>query len=295
MSYTIGIDLGGSCVKAVVVTPDGETLSRHNLPFDAEAEMEWADRLRELVRFIEQERGGRPASMGFSAPGLAAADGSCITHMPVRLNGLVGLNWKEFFDFAKEIPVLNDGHAALLGEAWLGAAQGFQTVILLTLGTGVGGAALVEGKLLRGRTGKAGHFAHTSLGPDGPPDDCGCPSSLELAIGNCSLPERSGGRFTHTGEMMKTIENGDAEAEKIWLKSVKDLATAICSFSNILDPEAVILGGGISKAGDRLFGPLRGYLDPLLWKTDDYEIKLLPAQLGDLAGAYGAAANALGV
>jgi glucokinase len=94
---------------------------------------------------------------------------------------------------------------------------------------------------------------------------------------------------------MKAIENGDAEAEKIWLKSVKDLATAICSFSNILDPEAVILGGGISKAGDRLFGPLRDYLDPLLWKTDDYEIKLLPAQLGDLAGAYGAAANALGV
>jgi len=295
MSYTIGIDLGGSCVKAVVVTPDGKTLSRHNLPFDAEAEMEWADRLRELVRFIQQERGGRPDSMGFSAPGLAAADGSCITHMPVRLEGLVGLNWKEFFSFDKPIPVLNDGHAALLGEAWLGAARGFQTVILLTLGTGVGGAALVEGKLLRGRTGKAGHFAHTSLGPDGPPDDCGCPSSLELAIGNCSLPERSGGRFTHTGEMMKAIENGDAEAEKIWLKSVKDLATAICSFSNILDPEAVILGGGISKAGDRLFGPLRGYLDPLLWKTDDYEIKLLPAQLGDLAGAYGAAANALGV
>ncbi|MDP7013246.1 MAG: ROK family protein [Verrucomicrobiota bacterium] len=295
MSYTIGIDLGGSCVKAVVVTPDGKTLSRHNLPFDAEAEMEWADRLRELVRSIQQERGGRTDSMGFSAPGLAAADGSCITHMPVRLEGLVGLNWKEFFNFDKPIPVLNDGHAALLGEAWLGAARGFQTVILLTLGTGVGGAALVEGKLLRGRTGKAGHFAHTSLGPDGPPDDCGCPSSLELAIGNCSLPERSGGRFTHTGEMMKAIENGDAEAEKIWLKSVKDLATAICSFSNILDPEAVILGGGISKAGDRLFGPLRGYLDPLLWKTDDYEIKLLPAQLGDLAGAYGAAANALGV
>ena len=73
------------------------------------------------------------------------------------------------------------------------------------------------------------------------------------------------------------------------------MATAICSFSNILDPEAVILGGGIAKAGDRLFLPLRDYLDPLLWKTDDYVIKLLPAQLGDLAGAYGAAANALNV
>lgn len=293
MNYTIGIDLGGSCIKAVAVTPDGKTLTNYNLPFDAEADMDWANRLRELVQSIEKEQDCKPDNMGFSAPGLAALDGSCITHMPVRLEGLVGLNWQRFFGFSKTIPVLNDGHAALLGEAWLGAAKGFQTVILLTLGTGVGGAALVEGKLLRGRTGKAGHFAHTSLGPDGPPDDCGCPSSLELAIGNCSIPERSNGRFTHTGEMMEAIENGDIEAEEIWLKSVKGLATAICSFSNILDPEAVILGGGIAKAGDRLFGPLREYLDPLLWKTDNYEIKLLPAQLGDLAGAYGAAANAL--
>ena len=295
MSYTIGIDLGGSCVKAVVVTPAGATLAKPTLPVNPSADMEWANRLHELVQSIEEEQCGRPDDMGFSAPGLAAPDGSCITHMPVRLEGLVSLNWQKFFDFDKAIPVLNDGHAALLGEAWLGAARGFQTVILLTLGTGVGGAALVEGKLLRGRTGKAGHFAHTSLGPDGTPDDCGCPNSLELAIGNCSIPERSNGRFTHTGEMMEAIENGDAEAEKIWLKSVKDLATAICSFSNILDPEAVILGGGIAKAGDRLFVPLREYLDPLLWKTDDYVIKLLPAQLGDLAGAYGAAANALGV
>ena len=295
MSYTIGIDLGGSCVKAVVVMPDGKTLTNHNLPFDAEADMEWANRLRELVQSIEENQDGKPDNMGFSAPGLAAPDGSCITHMPVRLEGLVGLNWQKFFDFGKAIPVLNDGHAALLGEAWLGAAKGFQTVILLTLGTGVGGAALVEGKLLRGRTGKAGHFAHTSLGPDGPQDDCGCPSSLELAIGNCSIPERSNGRFTHTWEMMDAIENGDDEAEEIWLKSVKGLATAICSFSNILDPEAVILGGGIAKAGNRLFVPLREHLEPLLWKTDNYELKLLPAQLGDLAGAYGAAANAMGV
>ena len=146
MSYTIGIDLGGSCVKAVVVTPDGKTLAKHHLPFDAAADMEWADHLRELVRSIEEEQGGRPEHIGFSAPGLAAPDGSCITHMPVRLEGLVGLNWQKFFDIGKAIPVLNDGHAALLGEAWLGAAKGFQTVILLTLGTGVGGAALVEGK-----------------------------------------------------------------------------------------------------------------------------------------------------
>ena len=88
MSYTIGIDLGGSCVKAVVVTPDGKTLTSHNLPFDAEADMEWANRLRELVQSIEEDQDGKPDNMGFSAPGLAALDGSCITHMPVRLGVL---------------------------------------------------------------------------------------------------------------------------------------------------------------------------------------------------------------
>ena len=293
MSYTIGIDLGGSHVKTVVVSGDGETLANHNLPFDPGLNMDWGRCIKQTVSDTEAEQYAPAQSVGLSAPGLAAIDGSCITHMPDRLEGLVGLNWQEYLGLSLPVPVVNDGHAALLGEAWLGAARGFKNVILLTLGTGVGGAALVEGKLLRGRTGKGGHFGHTSLSPGEPLDICNCPNSLELAIGNCSVPQRSNGRFSHTGEMMKAIEAGDSEAEKIWLKSIEDLATAICSFSNILDPEAVILGGGIANAGDRLFKPLREFLDPILWKTDDYELKLLPAQLGDLAGAYGAAAHAL--
>ena len=293
MSYTIGIDLGGSHVKTVVVSSDGETLSNHNLPFDPGLNMDWGRCIKQIVSDTEAEQYAPVQSVGLSAPGLAAIDGSCITHMPDRLEGLVGLNWQEYLGLSLPVPVVNDGHAALLGEAWLGAARGFKNVILLTLGTGVGGAALVEGKLLRGRTGKGGHFGHTSLSPGEPLDICNCPNSLELAIGNCSVPQRSNGRFSHTGEMMKAIEAGDSEAEKIWLKSIEDLATAICSFSNILDPEAVILGGGIANAGERLFKPLREFLDPILWKTDDYELKLLPAQLGDLAGAYGAAAHAL--
>ena len=293
MSYTIGIDLGGSHVKTVVVSGDGETLSNHNLTFDPGLNMDWGRCIKQIVSDTEAEQYAPVQSVGLSAPGLVEIDGSCITNMPDRLEGLVGLNWQEYLGLSLPVPVVNDGHAALLGEAWLGAARGFKNVILLTLGTGVGGATLVEGKLLRGRTGKGGHFGHTSLGPGEPLDICNCPNSLELAIGNCSVPQRSNGRFSHTGEMMKAIEAGDSEAEKIWLKSIEDLATAICSFSNILDPEAVILGGGIANAGDRLFKPLREFLDPILWKTDDYEVKLLPAQLGDLAGAYGAAAHAL--
>ncbi len=295
MSYTIGIDLGGSHVKTVVVSTEGDTLAKHNLPFDPSIKMDWGCCIKQIVEKTESEQSAAAENVGLSAPGLAALDGSSIVHMPDRLEGLVNLNWQDYLNLDQPVPVVNDGHAALLGEAWLGAAKGFKNVILLTLGTGVGGAALVEGKLLRGRTGKGGHFGHTSLGSGQPIDICNCPNSLELAIGNCSIPERSNGRFSHTGEMMDAIKNGDKEAEKIWMKSIEDLATAICSFSNILDPEAIIIGGGIANAGDRLFQPLRNYLNPILWKTDDYELKLLPAELGDLAGAYGAAAHAIGI
>lgn len=295
MSYTIGIDLGGSHVKTVVVSTEGDTLAKHNLPFDPSIKMDWGRCIKQIVEKTESEQSAAAENVGLSAPGLAALDGSSIVHMPDRLEGLVNLNWQDYLNLDQPVPVVNDGHAALLGEAWLGAAKGFKNVILLTLGTGVGGAALVEGKLLRGRTGKGGHFGHTSLGSGQPIDICNCPNSLELAIGNCSIPERSNGRFSHTGEMMDAIKNGDKEAEKIWMKSIEDLATAICSFSNILDPEAIIIGGGIANAGDRLFQPLRNYLNPILWKTDDYELKLLPAELGDLAGAYGAAAHAIGI
>ena len=292
MSYTIGIDLGGSHVKAVVVSPQGETLAKHNLPFDPSIKMDWGRCIKQTIEETEAKQDSPADNVGLSAPGLASLDGSCIIHMPDRLEGLVNLNWQDYLSLDKPVPVVNDGHSALLGEAWLGAAKGFKNVILLTLGTGVGGAALVEGKLLRGRTGKGGHFGHTSLGSGRPIDICNCPNSLELAIGNCSVPKRSNNRFSHTGEMMAAIEKGDKEAEKIWLKSIEDLATAICSFSNILDPEAIIIGGGIANAGNKLFNPLRDFLDPILWKTDDYKLKLIPAELGDLAGAYGAAAYA---
>jgi glucokinase len=191
------------------------------------------------------------------------------------------------------VPVLNDGHAALLGEAWMGAARGFANVILLTLGTGVGGAAMVDGRLLRGHIGRAGHLGHSSLDPDGPPDCAGTPGSIEVAIGNCTIQERSGGRFHATYDLIAAHLKGDAEASEIWLKSVKALAAAICSFINILDPEAVIVGGGIARAGAALFGPLQRFLERMEWRPGGYRARILPAQLGEMAGAFGAAHNSL--
>ncbi len=293
MSHAIGIDLGGSSIKTVAVTAAGETLAQAVLRFDPAAMMDWAQKIRAMVEQLERQQKQAATHVGLAAPGLAAKDGRSIAHMPGRLQGLEGLDWNAFLKVAPPVLVLNDAHAALLGEAWLGAAQGFQNVLLLTLGTGVGGAAMVDGRLLRGHIGRAGHLGHISLDLDGPPDVCGTPGSLEVMIGNCTIAERTGGRFQTTHDLVEAHLAGDAEASRVWLRSVRALGCAIASFANILDPEAVIVGGGIARCGEALFAPLRRVVSEVEWKSTGYQVKILPATLGEFAGAFGAARQAM--
>lgn len=289
--YILGIDLGGTSIKAVAVTAGGKKVAEANETF-IDADMEWARKIRTLVERMQHEAG--PATgIGLSAPGLAARDGRSIAVMPGRLAGLEGLDWTDYLGAARPVPVLNDAHAALVGEVWLGAARGLRNVILLTLGTGVGGAAMVDGHLLRGAIGRAGHFGHSVIDWQGPPDSTGCPGALELAIGNKTLPERTGGRFQTTHELVAAHLAGDAGATQLWLHSVRALGCGIGSLVNVLDPEAVIIGGGIARAGAALFGPLEKFLREVEWQPGGQRVKILPAQLGELAGAFGAAANVL--
>ncbi|MBI1841710.1 MAG: ROK family protein [Verrucomicrobia bacterium] len=286
---SMGIDLGGSSVKSVAVSDTGEVLLRRQLEFDALADRDWAGRIVELVEGVSAELGGFPRTIGLAAPGLASRDGRSIAFMPGRLGGLEGLDWTSHLRSPVAIPVLNDAHAALLGEAWKGAARGLRNVILITLGTGVGGAAMVDGRLLRGEIGRAGHLGHASLDPDAPPDICGTPGSLELAIGNCTIEERTGGRFSTTHDLVESHLAGDAEATRVWLGAVRKLAAAIASYINSLDPAAVIVGGGIARSGDALFVPLTEMVRRMEWRPGGREVLILPAELGEFAGALGAA------
>ena len=287
--YALGIDLGGSSAKSVAVKLDGTVLDRQQSDFDPAIPMQWAERVRGLVSTHTQELGGNAVSIGLAAPGLAARDERSISFMPGRLQGLEGLNWTKFLNQPKPVPVINDAHAALLGEVWVGAARGLQNVILITLGTGVGGAAMVDGRLLRGEIGRAGHLGHASLDPWGAPDICGTPGSLEQSMGNCSIHQRSNGRFPTTHDLVNAYRDHDPEATRIWLESIRRLAAAICSFINILDPAAVILGGGISRSGPALFDPLQKHLNEMEWRPGGHRVNVLPATLGEFAGALGAA------
>jgi glucokinase len=284
----IGIDLGGTRIKVVTVDAAGEILDRMSIDTS-----DWAEAIREGLRSAEEELGRSADAVGVAAPGLAAKDARSIAHMPGRLDGLENLDWTEFLERPQPVPVLNDAQAALLGEAWTGAAQGFDNVFLLTLGTGVGGAVIAEGRLLKGHLGRFGHLGHISLDIRGAPDVTGIPGSLEDAIGECTLRDRAKNRYRSTHEVVEAHLAGDAEASQIWLTSIKKLAVGIASLINILDPEAVILGGGIAQAGAALFDPLQRHLDEIEWRPGGHRVKIISAELGEFAGAIGAAKNAM--
>lgn len=291
-SLVIGLDLGGTSVKGVALEPSGRPIANHQIAFDLDVPGAFAEAVRSLATEFQTRLGRPAAAIGLSAPGLAARDGRSIAFMPGRFPGLVGLDWASFLEYP-EVPVLNDAHAALLGEVWQGAARGSRNVVLLTLGTGVGGAAMVDGRLLRGHSGKAGHLGHISLDPAGPLDITNTPGSLEDAIGNHNVTSRTQGRFQSTHDLIRAADEGDPFARQVWERSVRALAAAIASFTNILDPEVVILGGGIARGGDTLFQPLRRWVREFEWPVGGHTVRLEPAQLGEFAGAYGAAWNAI--
>ena len=288
MRYGIGIDLGGTNIKIVAVSEEGQILERSTCETQTDSPVSWVETIRQRIKETENDQAASAHWIGLAAPGLAARDNLSIASMPGKLPGLEGLNWTDALQTSHPVPVLNDAHAALLGEAWVGAAEGYLNAVLLTLGTGVGGAFLAEGRLFKGHIGRAGHLGHLSLNPDGPPDIVGTPGSLELAIGNSTLAERSAGRFTSTRQLVEAHLNGDQKATEVWLRSMQNLAAGLTSIINALDPEAIILGGGIAEAGPALFDPLERFLEKIEWRPLGQRVRIIPAALGDLAGTLGA-------
>ncbi|MEZ4826636.1 MAG: ROK family protein [Bacteroidia bacterium] len=213
--------------------------------------------------------------------------------MPGRLQGLEGFVWADFLGLEK-LPVINDAQAALRAETQLGAGKGRDHVVMLTLGTGVGGGILINGNYCEGFLQRAGHLGHFSL--DAESEIAGIsnmPGSLEDAIGESTVSRRTFGRFSSTVDLVKAYESGDPVGAYFWLNSVRKLAIAIAGMANMISPECFILGGGITRAGNALFEPLSGFLDIFEWRPNNQSVEILPATFSDLAGATGAALYAL--
>ena len=280
----IGIDLGGTNVKAVLITQQGEVLAKEIV---AIRNSDWRGAVHEAFTKIKMVN--VPLScIGLAAPGLPDDQNRQIDHMPGRLDGLEGFYWSDFLK--SEVHVLNDAHAALLAEVNFGIAKGLKNVVMLTLGTGVGGAILINGQLYQGVNQRAGSIGDMSLNSES--DEIGflqVPGSLEDAIGNESVPRRSNHRFQTTRELVEAYAHGDEFAKDVWLRSVKKLAVAMCSLINILAPQQIILGGGIAQSNELLFKPLSEFMNQYEWRPDGNATPVVKAQFDDIAGAIGAA------
>ncbi len=290
--FSIGIDLGCTNIKGVLIDDTGNIISQLREETNEQDDKHWKNAVAQMIKSLRAHSSVTIKNIGLSAPGLSNSDNTCISFMPGRLPGLENFNWSDFI--GERIFVLNDAHAALMAEATFGAAKGMQHAILLTLGTGVGGGILINGQLYQGLAQMAGHFGHTSVDADNPNDDVtNMPGSIEDAIGNLTISQRSKGKYNTTFELVEAYKKHEPFASWLWLSSVRKLAISIASAINVLSPEAVIVGGGISLSGDALMLPLREFLSIYEWRPGGKKTPLNFAEFSDMAGALGAAGFAL--
>ena len=287
----IGIDLGGTRIKAVALDAFGKQSFEISQPtFDGKESL-WKDAVAFTLNEIESQLKNEKVVIGIAAPGVPNDGNTAIAHMPGRLEGLENFEWTGFLE--AKTWVVNDAMAALVAEKRFGAAKDKKNIVMLTLGTGVGGAIMIDGKPYQGAFNKAGHIGHMVINDEGDPDICGMPGSLEDAIGNATIEKRTGGRFSNTRSLLEGYRKGDAGAVRAWLTSVRKLAVGIATLTNILSPEIIILGGGITEAGNDLFGQLEKFLEKYEWRAGGNKVEIVKAHFGDMAGAIGAACYAL--
>jgi glucokinase len=284
---TIGVDLGGTRIKTVALDADGELLFQLYTPTNDGNGDNWKQTVKSSIEEMVTHLHITDFVAGISAPGIPDDNNEKIAYMPGRLHGLENFCWSDFL--GHKTWVLNDAVAALMAEATLGIAQSQKNVVMLTLGTGVGGALLIDGKPYQGSFQKAGHIGHISLNCENDTDITGIPGSLEDAIGNCTVEKRSHGKYKDTYSLLEAYRKGDHFARWVWLTSVRKLSIAIASISNMLSPECVVLGGGIMEAGNDLIEPLETFLSLYEWRPGGNKVTILKAQFNDMAGAIGAA------
>ena len=290
----LGIDIGGTKIKIVVLDSDGKILERSEvLTEDGSHEEElWKKKIINIItEKSEQYAKDNPERLkcGISAPGLVDSENKMTLHMPVRLQGIENFDWSAALH--RTIKVINDGQSACLAEyESFYRSKGIQHLLMLTLGTGVGGGIIINGQLYQGNLQRAGHVGHMTLDSNGVATMTNIPGSLEYAVGNFSIAERTEGKFKSVQELVRAYESGDEEATKYWLTSVQKLAVGIASLTNILSPQCIVLGGGIAAgAGDALFEPLKRYMAKYEWRPGGHQVQIKRAELGSYAGAIGAA------
>jgi glucokinase len=282
----IGIDLGGTAIKLGRFDWKGTCLAALTVPTPSPASPEAV--LDAMIGAIEQlDPNQTTVAIGVGTPGPADAAGR-IARVAINLEGWKDIPLADWLEAktGKATVLANDANCAGMGEYWLGAGRLFQDVILLTLGTGVGGAVILEGKLFVGRDGSAGELGLITLNPDGPACNSGNNGSLEQYVSVQAIRRRTGLEPHELGEKAKA---GDPEAIDFWRTYGRELGAGLASLIYVLTPEAVIIGGGVSASAAFFFPTAQAEIDRRVLPTSRPGLQLLRAELGSQAGMVGAA------
>lgn len=286
LEEVIGIDLGGSAIKLGRFDWKGNCLQSLTVTTPQPAYPEAV--LAAIVAAIEQlDPDGRSVAIGVGTPGPADAAGR-IARVAINLEGWTNIplaDWLEAKTGRTSI-LANDANCAGMGEYWLGAGRTFRDVIMLTLGTGVGGAVILNGELFVGRDGSAGELGLITLNPDGPECNSGNNGSLEQYACIRAIRRRSGLEPDQLGARARA---GDPEAIAFWHSYGRDLGAGLASLVYILTPEAVIIGGGVSASAEFFFPAIQVELERRVLPSSRPGLQLLKAELGNQAGIAGAA------
>lgn len=264
----IGIDIGGTTIKASIVKTTGELLETLHAPSPRNSSA-----LREFTNSALKRAPHPVSGIGIGCRGIIDASSTRIQSLPGDLHFLEGQLLSDVV--AADVPVCaeNDARTALLAEVLWGAARGRRNVVMLTLGTGVGGAVLLDGLMLRGMVGAAGHLGHITVDPRGGLCICGNYGCLETIFSSRAIESAywahlhraaatqlsmdSTGRLPDTELIFRAAADGDECAEYVVDRALEHLGFAIVSFLHIFDPEILILGGNIAAAGPALIAQIQ--------------------------------------
>jgi glucokinase len=296
MSYAIGIDLGGTNIKYGIVDAGGNILHE-----GVRATGRVLDELKAIITGL----GEAAASKGLSIDGIgigvpALMDGEVVTGCGANLPGIEGLALGSMLQEYAGLPVVIGNDASFMGLAELrfGAAKGLTDVVFLTVGTGIGGALVVNGVLYSGYRGRGGELGHIRVASPGLPCGCGASGCLEAHASVKALVRdyvEAGGNGGSDGRLIfsRYLAGEDAAVAAMNLH-FEYLGSGIASLINIFSPQKVIIGGGIAEAGGDYIGPVRQQALRLAMKETAAQTLIEPALLGNKAGFLGAAARVFG-
>ncbi len=290
MTQLIGIDLGGTAIKLGRFDRQGELLAELLVPTPQPAMPgAIAVALADAVQQLDPDR--LAPLVGIGLPGPMDAAGR-VARVCINLPGWQQVPLAEWLEpqLQRRVTLANDGNCALVGEAWRGAAQGFRDVLLLTLGTGVGGGVLLGGQLFTGHGGAAAEPGLIGVDPEGPPCNSGNRGSLEQYCSIAGL-----GRLSplDPAELCRLADGGDPLALAVWQRYGHWLGIGLSSLVYVLTPELVLIGGGLSAASHHFLPAVLAELEQRVQAESRAGLEVRRAALGNGAGRLGAARLAL--